>query len=201
MRSIGWTALVVLILIAAYLCVPVSRASRKEAKKPRPAAVLVEDDDRMVVGYGRTADAARDRALDKARDRVVKLLEKRFDMSDWEPRPEQLDPDYLVRFGVVQPDGDPEPGPVVGDEKGMVARYTVQLTPEYLREVQRVARLEWVENRHLLLARILAGAVALLLVTAGYLRLEEVTRGYATHLLRFAAIALLTIVAAGLYLM
>jgi len=193
--------LVVLVLIVAALCVPVSGASKKSAApKQRAAAARPVEDDRTVVGYGRTADAARDRALDKASDRVKELLRVQFAAPDWEPREDQLKTDYLVSYNVVQPASDPEPGPEIDLEKGVVARYTVQLTPEYISEVQRVARIDRVEQRHLLLARLLVAAVSVLLVTAGYLRLEEMTRGYATQLLRFAAIALLTIVSVGLYL-
>jgi hypothetical protein len=67
--------------------------------------------------------------------------------------------------------------------------------------MQRLARQGRMESRHLILARILGGLVAMLLVLGGYLRLEEATRGYYTSLLRLSAVGVLTAVGAGLWLL
>jgi hypothetical protein len=56
-------------------------------------------------------------------------------------------------------------------------------------------------DRQLLLARLLAAAVAVLLVITGYLRLEHATRGYYTTLLRLAAVGIVAVVSAGLWLL
>ena len=66
--------------------------------------------------------------------------------------------------------------------------------------MQRHAQQDRVLDRHLLLARVLGGAVAVLLVLAGYLRLEDATRGYYTRLLRLAAIALVALAGVGVWL-
>lgn len=200
MRCLAWTALVVLGLTC--LTTPSLRSSATAAADPQPATgVRVgERSDDLVDGYGPTAAAARERALEHACRRVEKLLLDRLGHSGWQPRPEQLEPGYLSRYGVIQPHGEPEVEPRFKNEKVMVARYQVELTSDYLTQVQQSARLERVETRHLLLARGLTGLLALLLVTAGYLRLEEMTRGYATHLLRLAAAAVLALVAAVLWL-
>ncbi len=50
--------------------------------------------------------------------------------------------------------------------------------------------------RHLILGRILAALVALFLIVMGYLRLEELTRGYYTTLLRVVAGTALLLTAA-----
>jgi hypothetical protein len=157
----------------------------------------VERNEDVVDGYGPNAKAARERALEHAQERVEKLLAQRFG-PDWRVPAEQLEPDYLIRFGVVQPQGEPEPTRRV-DEGAMVARYKVELTADYLTEVKRMAREQLMQSRHLVLARVLAGLVVLLLVTVGYLRLEDVTRGYATKLLRMAAATLLALAAAALW--
>ena len=81
-----------------------------------------------------------------------------------------------------------------------VARYSVDLTRGYLKQIETAARQEKVEERHALLARVLSGILAVALVTAAYLRLEESTRGYATKLLRLAAGLLLALVGTGLWL-
>ena len=63
-------------------------------------------------------------------------------------------------------------------------------------EMQQVAREHRMKERQGLVARVLAGLVALLLVAGGYLRLEEATRGYYTTLLRGAALVVLALVGA-----
>jgi hypothetical protein len=50
--------------------------------------------------------------------------------------------------------------------------------------------------RHLVVGRILAALVALFLIVSGYLRLEELTRGYYTTLLRVGAGAVMLLIAA-----
>ena len=72
----------------------------------------------------------------------------------------------------------------------MDARYNVRVdagrTCEEVRAAQAAAGRASASGT-LLLARVLGGALAVLLVVAGYLRLEEATRGYYTKLLRLAA--------------
>ena len=204
MRSMWWLALVAAALVVANARMTGGASGKPrrarqaavpaEAQAPRPAERGEEVD-----GFGETAEKARKRALVRALERVEELLLERYGASGWRPTEEQLEPDYLARFGVVTPRGEAEPAAVPG-EKMLVARYRVSLTPEYLREVAREARHQRVQDRHLLLARLLAGILALALVTAGYLRLEESTRGYATQLLRAAALVVLAVVGAGLFL-
>jgi hypothetical protein len=138
-------------------------------------------------------------AWKNAEERVEKLLVDRFGDRGWRPMKVQLTPEYLKRFGVVQPQGKAQPAPGV-DGDAMVVRYRIELTPEYLREVKRVAREQLVQERHFLLARILGGVVVVLLVLVGYLRLEDMTRGYATQLLRLAAIGVVAVTGLALWL-
>ena len=77
----------------------------------------------------------------------------------------------------------------------------VTITPEFLGEAQAMARQQRMEIRQGILARVLAAAMALLLVLGGYLRLEEVPRGYYTRALRLAAVGLLAVVGVGLWLL
>lgn len=197
MRAMWWLALAGAVLVlnvwgidGARPASPSKGAATQRA--PEPGDILVD-------GYGETPDKARQVALARGRQRVAELLETRLGRSGWRPTLEQLETEYLVRFGVLTPRGEPEPAPVQG-ERMLVARYRVELTPEYLREVVRQARQEKVQERHLLLARVLAAILAVTLVTAGYLRLEEMTCGYATQLLRAAAVVLLGLAGVGLWL-
>ena len=75
-----------------------------------------------------------------------------------------------------------------------------RLQPEVDRKL-REARDQVQFQRNAVAARVLAGLVALCLVVAGYLRLEDLTRGYYTALLRLCAGAVVLLTVAGLILL
>jgi hypothetical protein len=168
------------------------RAQVEDPAAPASAEVVVD-------AYGRTPERARAVALAKACDAVAELLRKKIGGPDWQPPSGELDPDHLIDLKVITPKGDPEPRDLNG-ERGVVARYRVQLTAEYVSEVHKSARAQRQVERHLLLARGLGVGVVLLLVVAGYLRLEEATRGYYTALLRLAAVAVVALAGLGVWL-
>jgi hypothetical protein len=201
MRSKWWDTLLVILLLAGCIPLAFSRAAGPAPKKPRPAVSRTADPEENIVdGIGKTAADARVQALKHVQDRVEKLLIERCGSSGWTPPPELLSIELLTRHGVVQALGEPKPDPRLNDMKAIVARYRVELTKEYLREVQSVVREQRVQDRHLILARVLGGLVVLLLVVTGYLRLEDMTRGYATALLRVAAIGLVALASGALWL-
>jgi hypothetical protein len=202
MRSIGWLVLLAVAVAAGNLQVSFSVASSRQAKKRvAPPARVVPKGDNVVDGYGPTAVKAKERALEHAQEKVEELLRERFGPDGWRPNEEQLAADYLIHYAVVTPQGDPEPSPGINDnDRAMVARYKVELTTDYLQEVQRVAREQRVQERHLVMARLLGWVVVLLLVVAGYLRLEDMTRGYATRLLRLGAVVLVAVAGGALWL-
>jgi hypothetical protein len=167
-----------------------TRATLRKGHKP---------DERVVDGYGRTPSAARQVALENAQARVEELLRRRYGPNDWKPAEDQLRPEYLTEMGVIRDAGEPSVTEV-GGERVVVARMEVDLTPRYLDAVQRVARQQRVQERQAALGRVLAGLVVAFLVVAGYLRLEEATRGYYTRLLRLAAVALVAAAAVALWL-
>jgi hypothetical protein len=176
-------------------------SGKKAARQAPPRPVMLAED--VVDGYGDTAAKARAQALKHARDRIVEMLSQEIGEPSWQPPDELLDPKKLQSgppqgWGVIEEVGKPEPTEIDGD-KALVARYKVQLTSSYLQAVQTHARQERVGERHWFLVRILGGVLAVLLVTTGYLRLEEMTRGYYTRLLRLAAFAVLAL--AGLALL
>jgi hypothetical protein len=156
---------------------------RRAAAPPR--IVLKES----FVGFGPRAE---DLALEKARDWLVENARL-----DWTP-----DPEYLRRRGLVHPieptAEDKASAHKVGDEEPV--RLELAVTRDQAEDLYKVAREQRMVPRHLLVARILAAVLAVVLVAGGYLRLEEATRGYYTLLLRAAAVAVLVVVGAGLYL-
>jgi hypothetical protein len=202
MNSKMWLALVVAVVVVLNLR-SIGGASGRKSNKPAkaaPAAVAAKADD-IVDGYGKTPELARESALKNSRLRVEDLLTQRLRGTGWSATDEQLETDFLVRHNVIQPHGEPEPAPVNVDGKpSLVARCRVELTHDYLKKIETAAREQTVQERHSILARVLGGILAVALVTAAYLRLEESTRGYATKLLRLVAVVVLAVVGAGLYL-
>jgi hypothetical protein len=70
------------------------------------------------------------------------------------------------------------------------------------RQFQESLRQHRAAQRQKILAVVVAGLVALLLVVAGYLRMEDATKGYCTRLLRTAVVAFVALAgAAGIWLL
>jgi hypothetical protein len=193
------------LLAFALLIIGVRSTSEARVRAPAAApqggaaAEQKEGSVQIVDGYGRDADAARERAFENARDKVRKLLTKRFGAAGWKPSDAQVSQEMLLRHQVVRLLGQPEVE-VGGGERPVKARVEVQLTGSYLQEILRQVREFRVHERHVLFAHILAGLVVLLAVVGGYLRLEEATRGYYTQLLRATALLLIAATALGLWL-
>lgn len=193
MRSTWWLALVAFVVI----CVSLAPAGSKPA--PTPTTTRIAGGAVIVDGYGWTQEAARTQALLHAQEQVESLLQERFGKSGWRPTPAQLDSDYLRDKGVVTEE-EVTQGPNMENERAFVAKYRVQLTPVFVQELLDSSRQERIQDRHVVVARVFVALVALSLVTTGYLRAEEYTRGYATKLLRLAGAVILGIVALGLWL-
>ena len=198
MRSIGVGLVVLAVLVTGLV------GSQSQARGGKVTAIVAkaerppEREEDIVKGYGVSAVAAREQALSHAQERVREQLAEKLGTA-WRPSKEVLDPDKLTDFKVVRSLGEPVVEPTLKDGT-LVASYHVRVTPDYLREVARVARHQQMSDRHLIAVRVLVGLVALLLVVTGYLRLEEVTRGYATTMLRAAAVAVLLAVGLGLWM-
>jgi hypothetical protein len=168
------------------------------ARYSEPAAVqpALTSPTWAVKGYGETIEDARQRALEKARDSVEDYLEQRYPNIGWRPTVENL-----LAQSVVKVD---EPKQSELDQlKGYETTAHVDLRATNLVRLQAdvdQAREQALENvimwRHILVGRALAALVALFLIALGYLRLEELTRGYYTTLLRVGAGAVLVLIAA-----
>jgi len=198
MRAIRLTSLVILsLLVSGAWGYAMGRPVRKVRWTRAPAAAaqpahaetraVEENPSWTVTGWGQTQEDAKENALQRAQEKVLTYLE-------WGPNL-----DYIKKKLVKKEKPEPAQnfGDVIGELQGV--SLVIEITPEdwqyMLREDRRVRS----ESRMLLLAKLLAGLVAFLGAVAGYLRLEEVTKGYYTAWLRLAAVGFVTAVGAGIW--
>ncbi len=166
-----------------------------QGKPKRPAPPVLENllGDDPVVGVGKTVADAKDDALEQARKRILEYLAEHYGEMD-----AQLTPTLLRQLNVVHQEGPPQELKLDRAGDSWEVKMTVDLTPEALSKIQKLARDHRALERQKWAAKGLAGSLAILLVVFGYLRLEEATKGYQTTWLRLAALAVLT--SAGLLL-
>ena len=202
MRPSSWIIGIPVSLLAAVAAPWAARAD----DPPTPAQVVSGRLTRVDAepGYGTTTEIAQEEAGKKACAWFQAYLDYKFGDIGWRP-----EPDELVRLGVVRL--DPARQWQADDPKlprGYKVAAHVDLTDAALRKLQpevdrklREARDQVQFQRNGLAARALAALVALCLVVGGYLRLEDLTRGYYTALLRLGAGAVVLLTVAGLFLL
>jgi hypothetical protein len=167
---------------------PPPRDAPRVDAKPAPPLFVSEE-----VGYGTDENSARKVAWEVAADRVRDYLANEAPDIHWTPTPTQLQARNMAR----------DLGEPFLDKKTehFKATVKVELTAEHLQGLREQQRLQVVQQRQRLAGLGLAGAMALLAVVGGYLRLEEKTRGFYTGLLRAAAAAVLALVGVGLWML
>jgi hypothetical protein len=146
-----------------------------------------------VQGWGNTREDAWQRALENARIELPSRLAEHELSLDW--RPSRNDIQKLVKESEELPSRDVE------EPVGLVhgVRLRIDVTAKDWQYILRQDQQTRAESRMLVLAKMLAGFVAFLGAVAGYLRLEELTKGYYTAWLRLAAIGFVTAVGAGIW--
>jgi hypothetical protein len=201
MRPCHWLGLAALCLLALSLRTSADRA-RAQSPPGVAGAPRAQNPTWEVKRYGETADDARDLAFAAACDEVASYFRHYVPaLGDWAPTQQTLlDKNVLSLIDAPQLKQIEKPQPDRPEGRSAFeARVKVEITPRSLEEMSKEARQDRMGDRQALLARLLAGAVALLLVTTGYLRLEDATRGYYTTLLRLAAAGVVALVGAGLW--
>jgi hypothetical protein len=187
MRSSSWI-----------ICLPLALLTGCAAAPAEPIGVhaALSGPTWTVKGYGETADDARERALEKSRDSVEQYLEAHYPAIGWRPTIQRLLAESVVKVD------DPQQSDL-DQLRGFETTAHIDLREANLGKLQTEvdqAREQAQENvifwRHLLVGRVLAALVALFLIVSGYIRLEEMTRGYYTTLLRVGAGAVLLLVVA-----
>jgi hypothetical protein len=163
-------------------------------KRPAPRNVIYQS--WTVVGYGPTIQDAQTSALEKASQSVGDYLAKSQPGLAWTPPAS-----YLTQRGIVRTIGHPDERELQITGRTFEVTLGVDITQALIEDAPKMSRQRRMEERQRTLALGLGGAVCLLVVLAGYLRLEEATRGYYTRALRLTAAGVLAAVGAGLWLL
>jgi hypothetical protein len=215
-------ALLARVLLLAALAVGLTRAgmlSQAQAKgggnrkSPAPFTPIVK----VVTGEpAASRDGAIQSALAKAREEMAKELKTPLEcvpakivaecVTDLEDKPEKAwrESNYEGKRILVKED---EFAGVEIVPQAYQVRLRVEVSEKRYTEISKQVeqkrdelRRETVQQRQWFLGKVLLGVVAFLGALAGYIRLEDATKGYYTGWLRLAVVALLGAVGVGLWL-
>jgi hypothetical protein len=192
---------------------PTQRQKKRQGRPAKPAERPANSDEQIVwpeetiKGWGRDQADAEEYALKKAQSWVGEFLQKHRGFT-WVP------PVSYVRKNLVKGKAqrlEADDRQVVNGPEGHQECWglTVAVTPNTFEEMVRLAhddrarelrreREVRMGERMGILAKLLLALVALVAAFAGYLRLEDWTKGYYTWWLRAAVIGFLSCVALGL---
>jgi hypothetical protein len=189
----------------------VRAAAPAKAEEKKPAVWTTS-----ALGVGESPDEAQEVALQSAADKVHEYLVSREPSVQWRPPTDYVKKHLLKKDSVREEPIKPEqagPGLKVkvelqvevsaGEYDQMLVKdkaYRKALREEREKQ-QKQARDQIKQQRLLLLARIVAGLVAVCVALAVYLRLDEATKGSYTRWLRLAAIGFVGAIGAGLWLL
>jgi len=152
---------------------------------PEPKKPVIQEE---FTGYGKTELIAQKDALRRA----CEWLEKESGLG-WSPDANYLTLQKMADFG---PPEDKEFEEPMGTMK--VVKMQLKITDSQLRDIQKQVQHLRMKDRQKTSLLALLGAMGLIGVVGGYLRLEEATKGYYTRLLRIAAICFVVVIVAGL---
>ncbi len=224
MRPTAWVSFLAVFLLTAAATNGVATAHAKPAAAPKASANHLPS--WVVKGdWMPTDDEAVKDALDKARAKVTEYLRSQSPPMEWSPDPTWIlvrlvrdlkDEQRIKELEFENPREVQFAGHTAQVEKeefkglGEMRRAAVliEVSPFAQGEIEQQER-QWqakqrqdrAASRQGVLARVLAGVVALLAAVACYLRLEDATKGYYTTLLRLAAVAFVARVGAGVWLL
>jgi hypothetical protein len=213
MRPIHFVSLFAVAVLAFAACAQSSSRPPKAPKPPKapaaPAAPVVQPAPTQPVAEeqtfplwnikeaGQTLDDADEMAQEKALKEILSYLARQSPPVRWQPDLAWIkDQKQAVLTHKTVEEGDL---PDSGLHAHWVS-YDVQMTPQAYRKILENDRQLTMQERQLLLGKILAGLVAVFTAFAGYYRLEEATKGYYTNWLRLGALGLLAAVGTAIYL-
>jgi hypothetical protein len=148
----------------------------------------------VVVGRGEESDDAYQDALEKAQKKVTEYLRARSPPVQWTPKTGEI--------GRLVKDQKEEEPPRDVKELGLNHQTTlrVDISPEDFKKILQFDGRERMEERLLFLLKGLAAVVAVLAAIAGYIRLDEWSKGYYTGWLRLGAAGFVAAAVACLWL-
>jgi hypothetical protein len=205
MRPIRLTSLVILALLISGPWIHANGRLLKRARPVLPSVPAAQRADlhlaeaettvpRIVDGWGETREDAEQMALENARRDVLKYFAEHNQPLEWQPTVEYIKRNLIKDLKVLPAEDLEEPL-----RRWVGIRLWIEIAPEKWQFILREDRRARSESRMALSGKVLAGFVAFLGAIAGYLRLEEMTKGYYTAWLRLAAIGFVTAVGAGIW--
>jgi len=177
---------------------PVVEAQAPAGEPEKPAEAVAEKGPPWIVeGSWPNHDGAMKDALNQAHAKVIAYLRSQNPPVFWTPSI-----DYIQARLIKKPWKEQIKNETVAEKMEAMhyIRLEVEISPKDHADMLRLAREERVHERMFWLGKILAGVVVLLLGVAGYLRLDEQTKGYYTGWLRLATVGLMGVALAGLFL-
>ena len=170
-----------------------SRRDRTPAEA-RTVAAAGSEASWSVKGIGATPEDAHQKALSKAQNEFLAYLHAQSPPVDWTPPAEFLRTHLKIHWGPETAEWNEEFGRDIYQ-----VTLNVEVTPENREEILQQAHHYRVEQRQLWLAKVFAVVVVLLVGVAGYIRLDEWSKGYYTGLLRLGLLALIAAAGAGVW--
>jgi len=208
------TAAIVAILVRA------GTLSCVQARGPSKPATPFPTFEKMVEGKpAATRERALEFALSRAQEVIAAFLKESQPSLTWSP-PTAYIREHLLRE-VDQPEDESwEKKDINGhsilvqektfehaDETAYIVKIKVGVSAQDLASIQKLQQADQENLRHQIayerqvwLGKILIGVVALLLAAAGYIRLEDATKGYYTTWLRLGLVGVAGAVGAGIWL-
>jgi len=187
MRPFSFVCLMAGVLLGCGLIVQSSSAS---GRKLLVLAPVSSGDTKylsvMVDGIGQTIEDAHQVAVEKAQQVVIEFLRSQDPPIEWTP---SLN---YVQNHLTKNSAD-EANEIVELGKTYRRKLKVEVDGRTYREMLNFDRHERMEQRHSLLLKVLGCFVALFIAIAGYIRLDELTKGYLTNWLRILGISALIV--------
>ncbi len=224
MRPTAWVSFVAVFLLTAAVYNGYSTAQAKPGRGAGSTTV-VKPSWVVVGGWMSTPEEAVQDALDKARLKVDDYLRAQDPPMEWSVDRTYLRNNLWIDLPATesefkaqkweQPEeknfghkAQVESGEFDGLGRMYRAAVAVRVSDKAREEFEKQEQIyqakqrqDRAAHRQGVLARVLGGLVAFLAVVACYLRLEDATKGYYTTLLRLAALGLVALVGAGIWLL
>jgi|SRR6516164_104079 hypothetical protein len=149
-----------------------------------------------VIGRGDTEENARLNALDKSKDQLTVYLHNLNPPVEWVPSDDFIEKSLKLEWEKQVPEER-----YIHEGLTHKVRLVMEVTPKNRNELWSMDKSLRIEQRQFSVLKILAVVVAVLLAVAGYVRLDEWSKGYYTTWLRLGAASIVGAAGAGIWLL